>query len=72
MKIKALWGFTGSADLLKAESSKVKRGQVFDEADDEYAYTLIGKGLVEEIGADGKSKATKPKDSKPAAPNETK
>ena len=72
MKIKALWGFMGSADLLKAESSKVKRGQVFDEADDEYAYTLLGKGLVEEIGADGKSKATKPKDSKPAAPKENK
>lgn len=72
MKIRALWGFTGSADLLKAESPKVKRGQVFEDADDEYAYTLIGKGLVEEIGADGKSKATKPKDSKPAAPKETK
>jgi hypothetical protein len=72
MKIKALWGFTGSADLLKAESAKVKRGQVFDEADDEYSYTLIGKGLVEEIGDDGKPKVTKPKGSKPAAPKESK
>ena len=72
MKIKALWGFTGNADLLKAESPKVKRGQVFDDAEDEYAYTLIGKGLAEEIGADGKPKVTKPKDSKPATPKETK
>lgn len=71
MKIKALWGFTGNADLLKAESPKVKRGQVFDEADDEYAYILVGKGLVEELGADGKAK-TKPKDSKPTVPKETK
>lgn len=72
MKIKALWGFVGNAHLLKAESPKVTRGQVFDEADDEYAYTLIGKGLVEELGADGKPKVTKPKESKPVAPKETK
>lgn len=72
MKIRALWGFVGNANLLKAESPKVKRGQVFDDVDDEYAYTLVGKGLVEELGADGKSKVTKPKDSKPAAPKETK
>lgn len=72
MKIKALWGFTGNADLLKAESPKVKRGQVFEDADDEYGHTLVGKGLVEELNADGKPKATKPKDSKPAAPKESK
>jgi len=72
MKIKALWGFTGNADLLKAESPKVKRGQVFEDADDEYGHTLVGKGLVEELSADGKPKVTKPKDSKPAAPKENK
>lgn len=72
MKIRSLWGFVGNADLLKTDSSKVKRGQVFDDADDEYAYTLIGKGLAEEIGGDGKPKVTKPKDSKPAAPKENK
>lgn len=72
MKIKALWGFTGNADLLKTESPKVKRGQVFDEADDEYAYILMGKGLVEELGADGKAKAVKPKETKPTAPKESK
>jgi hypothetical protein len=72
MKIKALWGFTGSADLLKAGSSKVKRGQVFDEVDDEYAHTLIGKGLAEEVGANGKSKSAKPNETKPATPAEKK
>jgi uncharacterized protein YaiL (DUF2058 family) len=72
MKISALWGFTGNADLLKAESPKVKRGQVFDDVDDEYAHTLIGKGLVEEVGANGKSKSAKANESKPATPAEKK
>ena len=51
MKIKALWGFAGNAALLGAgvQSSKVVRGQVFDDADDEYAHLLIGKGLAEEV-----------------------
>ncbi|MCK8669295.1 hypothetical protein M1M11_30910 [Pseudomonas azerbaijanoccidens] len=74
MKIKALWGFVGNAALLGAgvESPKVTRGQVFEDADDEYAHTLLGKQLVVELGADGKPKVSKPKDSKPAAPKENK
>lgn len=67
MKIKALWGFIGDAKKLGADSAKVKAGQVFEDADDEYAQTLIGKGLAEEVGA-----ATKPKATKPAAPKENK
>lgn len=72
MKIKAKWGFVGNADLLKADSPKVKRGQVFEDADDEYAYTLIGKGLAEEVGAIGKSKSAKPNETKPSTPAEKK
>lgn len=72
MKIKAEWGFVGNAALLGADSTTVKAGQVFEEADDEYAHILIGKGLAVELGADGKAKVSKPKDNKPAAPKETK
>ncbi|MEG0242931.1 MAG: hypothetical protein RR726_10845 [Pseudomonas sp.] len=72
MKIKAVWGFVGNATLLGAESSSVKAGQVFDEVGDEYAHTLIGKGLVEEVGDDNKSKVAKPKDAKPTGPKENK
>ncbi|WP_273823030.1 hypothetical protein [Pseudomonas asplenii] len=72
MKIRALWGFTGNAALLGTESAKVKRGEVFEEADDEYGHTLVGKGLVEELSDDGKPKAAKPKESKPAASKESK
>lgn len=67
MKIKALWGFVGDVKKLGAESSKVKAGQLFDDVDDEYAHTLIGKGLAEEVGAD-----SKPKSTKGAAPKENK
>lgn len=70
MKIKILWGFVGNGALLGADSNKVKAGAVFEEANDEYAHTLIGKGLAVELGASGKSKATKPTTSKPAAPAE--
>lgn len=59
MKIKALWGFIGNATLLGAESAKVVAGQVFENADDEYGHTLVGKGLVEEVT--GKSAAAKGK-----------
>nr|WP_288454590.1 hypothetical protein [uncultured Pseudomonas sp.] len=59
MKIKALWGFIGNAALLGAESAKVVAGQVFENADDEYGHTLVGKGLVEEVT--GKSAAAKGK-----------
>ncbi|TYO83664.1 hypothetical protein DQ397_000748 [Pseudomonas sp. CK-NBRI-02] len=72
MKIKILWGFVGNGALLKADSNKIKAGTVFDDADDEYAHSLIGKGLAEEVGDDGKPKAAKPKESKPTAPKEAK
>lgn len=72
MKVKALWGFVGNAELLAAGSPKVSRGQEFDIADEEYAHVLVGKGLVVELDANGKPKTAKPKDSKPAAPKEAK
>ncbi|KPW32507.1 Uncharacterized protein ALO87_03937 [Pseudomonas syringae pv. apii] len=72
MKIRAVWGFVGNAALLNAESGRVKRGDVFDDADDEYGHTLVGKGLVQELGADGKPKVTKAKESKQAKPDENK
>jgi len=67
MKIKAKWGFIGDAARLGAESAKVKAGQVFENADDEYAHVLLGKGLVEEV-----ADKVKPKESKPAAAKEAK
>lgn len=72
MKIKILWGFVGNGLLLKAGSNKVKAGEVFDDADDEYAHTLIGKGLAVEVDAEGQAKVTKPKQTKPTGPKETK
>ncbi|MCY1426811.1 hypothetical protein D3C76_1340740 [compost metagenome] len=67
MKIKAKWGFIGDAAKLGAESAKVKAGQVFESADDEYAHILIGKGLAEEV-----TSTVKLKETKPAAPKEAK
>lgn len=72
MKIKALWGFVGNAELLGTDSPKVKSGQEFEDVDDEYAHVLLGKGLAVELDANGKPKVAKPKESKPAAPKETK
>lgn len=72
MKIKTLWGFVGNGLLLGADSNKVKAGVVFEEADDEYAHTLIGKGLAVEVDASGKPRVVKPKETKPAAPKEAK
>lgn len=72
MKIKILWGFVGNGGLLGGASNKIKAGETFDEADDEYAYTLIGKGLAVEVDANGKPRAAKPKEIKPAAPKEDK
>ncbi|WP_296271731.1 DUF7302 family protein [Pseudomonas sp. UBA6323] len=69
MKIKAKWGFIGDAAKLKVDSPRVKAGQVFEGVDDEYAHTLIGKGLAEEF--DGKA-PVKAKETKPTAPKETK
>ncbi|MEX5341398.1 hypothetical protein [Pseudomonas sp. I2] len=72
MKIKILWGFVGNGALLRADSNQVKAGAVFDDADDEYAHTLIGKGLAVEVGDDGKPKVAKPKETKPTASKEAK
>ncbi|WP_442109164.1 hypothetical protein [Pseudomonas sp. NUPR-001] len=72
MKIKILWGFVGNGALLGADSNKIKAGATFEEADDEYAHTLIGKGLAVEIDANGKPRLAKPKEAKPVAPKEAK
>ena len=72
MKIKALWGFVGNAELLGADSPKVKSGQEFQNVDEEYAHVLLGKGLAVELDANGKPKVAKPKNTKPAAPDENK
>lgn len=72
MKIKILWGFVGNGLLLGANSSKIKAGVTFDEADDEYGHTLIGKGLAVEVDANGKPRLAEPKETKPAAPKEDK
>ncbi|RMV69180.1 hypothetical protein [Pseudomonas coronafaciens] len=67
MKIRTLWGFEGNAAKLGTDSDRVRAGVVFDEAEDEYAHVLIGKGLAEEV--DGK---TAPKTNKQAKPEENK
>ena len=72
MKIKTLWGFVGNGALLGGTSNKIKAGETFDEADDEYAHTLIGKGLAVEVDANGKPRLAKPKETKPAAAKEDK
>ncbi|MCF5805208.1 hypothetical protein [Pseudomonas tremae] len=72
MKVRAVWSFVGNAELLKADSGRVKRGDVFEDIDTEYAHTLIGKGLVQELGADGNPKLAKSKESKQAKPEENK
>lgn len=64
MKIKVLWGFCGDVEKLGPDTSGDSRsptraGQVFENVEDEYAYTLIGKGLVQQF--DGAAPAaTKP------------
>lgn len=72
MKIKILWGFVGNGALLGGTTNKIKAGETFDDADDEYAHTLVGKGLAVEADANGKSRVAKPKEAKPAAPKEDK
>ncbi|SEO42834.1 hypothetical protein [Pseudomonas sp. Snoq117.2] len=69
MKILILWGFEGNAELLKADTSRIRAGQTFDDVDEEYAHQLIGKGLAEEVG---ESKQAAPKTTKPAKPDENK
>ena len=72
MKIKAIWGFVGNGALLGHDSNKVKAGAVFEDVDDEYAHTLIGKNLAVELDGNGKPRLFKPKETKPAAPNDDK
>ncbi len=72
MNIKALWGFVGNAELLGADSPKVKSGQEFQNVDEEYAHVLLGKGLAVELDANGNPKVAKPKNTKPTAPEENK
>lgn len=67
MKIRTLWGFEGDAAKLGADSDRIRAGVVFEEADDEYAHVLIGKGLAVEA-ADGAS----PKENKQATAAEKK
>lgn len=62
MKVKALWGFVG-------QQGTVRRGEEI-EVDTEYGHALIGKGLAEEVSA--KKQAPAPRDTRPAAPAETK
>ena len=52
MKIKARWGFIGDAEKLKSKERQVRRNDVFDGVDSEYAHLLIGKGLAVEIVAE--------------------
>lgn len=66
MKIKVLWGFCGDVEKLGPDTngdsrSPTRAGQVFENVEDEYAYTLIGKGLVQPF--DGSA----PTSTKPAA-----
>jgi hypothetical protein len=67
MKIRTLWGFEGNAAKLGAESDRIRAGVVFEEADEEYAHVLIGKGLAVEE-ADG----ALPKENKQATAAEKK
>ena len=75
MKIKAKWGFIGNALLLGAQSSKVTAGQTFDNVDEEYGHTLVGKGLAEQASDEAKprtSRQTAPRTARPAGPEVTK
>ncbi|MFI8572108.1 hypothetical protein ACIGEO_11370 [Stenotrophomonas bentonitica] len=69
MKIRTKWGFIGNAVKLNADSNLVKAGQTFD-ADDEYAHTLIGKGLAVAVEVDAGAKGNK--EAKPNAPQSPK
>jgi hypothetical protein len=64
MKIKVLWGFCGDVEKLGPDTngdkvSLTRAGQVFEHAEDEYAHTLIGKALVQQLG-DAAPASTKP------------
>lgn len=72
MNIKIEWGFVGRGALLGATTNQIKAGEVFEDANDEYAHILIGKGLAVEVDASGKPRLVKPKETKPAAPKEDK
>ncbi len=58
MKIKAIWGFRGDAAKLGAGTGRVRAGDTFTNVEPEYAHSLIGKGLVEEVEG-GESATTK-------------
>lgn len=72
MKIKIEWGFVGRGELLGATTNQIKAGEVFEDANEEYAHILIGKGLAVEVDASGKPRTAKPKETKPAAPKDDK
>lgn len=64
MKIKVLWGFCGDVDKLGPDAngdkvSLTRAGQVFENVENEYAHTLIGKALVQQLG-DAAPASTKP------------
>ena len=64
MKIKVLWGFCGDVDKLGPDTngdkvSLTRAGQVFENVENEYAHTLIGKALVQQLG-DAAPTSTKP------------
>lgn len=70
MKIKALWGFRGDAG--KLGNAVVKRGEVFEGVEDEYAHILIGKGLAVAVEAEPKSnKQAKPDEASVTGPGTT-
>ena len=55
MKIKVLWGFCGDVEKLGPDTngdkvSLTRAGQVFENVENEYAHTLIGKALVQQLG----------------------
>jgi hypothetical protein len=72
MKIKVLWGFCGDVDKLGPDTngdkaSLTRAGQVFENVESEYAHTLIGKALVQQLG-DAAPAFTKP--ATPPVPSE--
>jgi hypothetical protein len=72
MKIKVIWGFKGDPGKTGTTDGRVLAGQQLD-VDDEYGYTLVGKGLAAEDGGEASKRGAKaPKSTKPAEPDENK
>ncbi|MDD1977126.1 hypothetical protein [Pseudomonas tussilaginis] len=63
MELKVLWGFEGDPEKLKTPTGRVAAGSTIDVEDEELAYALIGKGLVEKAKP-GTNKAAKPNENK--------